>query len=349
MSDDNRADRLRATGELLQALLIQQPTYADQWQRLQRRSLTRNVLSQSAVAQVIAKHLWDSGERSDSKTGLPRELKDRVHRALHGEALSGETLNWFIDAFQMTDQDAGKLRETLASGLSRLGTSVIDTLRPPQWLPIQQRHRTVSAFERHIIGPDRRAIAHKTMRAIVAREDGVDSYPYRFVPGASNVVVLHGGHVTARLEPPGSSPILEITLSTQLQRGQIASLEYQVEFRPDADIASEYRRVAHARADNVDIVVQFHRSQLPDRLWWTIWDDHKDGNVLGQEEVSLDPDGCVHRFVAYLENAAAGFCWEWLSRGVSLSVVPVLTAGKPFAALYCMVQISQQFCLPRRI
>lgn len=103
-------------------------------------------------------------------------------------------------------------------------------------------------------------------RAIVALEDGVDSYPYRFVPGASNVVVLHGGRVTARHEPSGSSPILEITLSTPLRRGQVAALEYQVGFNPDADIECEYRRVAHARADNVDIVVQFHRSQLPDRL-----------------------------------------------------------------------------------
>jgi hypothetical protein len=297
---------------LLQALLIQQPAYAIQWQRFQRRSLTREVLSQSAVAQVIAEHLWDSGERSDSETSLPRGLKDRVHRALRGEALSGETLNWFIDAFQMTGEDAARLRDSLTVGQSRLGAPVIDTLRPPQWLPIPQRHRTVSAFERHIIGPDRRAIAHRTTRAIMACEDGVDSYPYRFMPGASDLAVLHGGRVTARHEPPGSSPILEITLNTRLRRGQIASLEYQVEFRPDADIACEYRRVAHARADNVDIVVQFHRSQLPDQLWWTTWDDYKDGNVLGQEEVSLDPDACIHRFVPYLENAAAGFCWKWL-------------------------------------
>jgi hypothetical protein len=313
MLNDDRAGRLRATGELLQALLLQEPAYASQWQRFQRRSLSREVLSQSAVAQVIAEHLWESGERSDLETSLPRELKDRVHRALRGEALSGETLYWFIDAFQMTAQDTARLRKALAVGQSQVEAPVMDTLRPPQWLPVPQRHRTISAFERHVIGPDRRVIAHRTTRAIMACEDGVDSYPYRFVPGASDVQVLHGGRVTARHEYPGSSPILEITLSTRLRRGQIASLEYRVEFRPDADIASEYRRVVHARADNIDIVVQFHRGQLPDRLWWTIWDDYKDGNVLGQEEVSLDPDGCIHRFVPHLENAAAGFHWKWLT------------------------------------
>jgi hypothetical protein len=85
----------------------------------------------------------------------------------------------------------------------------------------------------------------------------------------------------------------------------------QVEFSRDADIASEYRRVAHARADNVDIVIQFHPGQLPRRLWRTVWDDHKDGNVLRREEAHLDPHGCVHRFVHYLENAVAGFNWTW--------------------------------------
>lgn len=311
MLDSDRADRLRLTGELLQALLIQRPGYADRWQRVQRRSLSGEVLSQSAVARVIAEHLWDSGERSDAETGLPRELKDRVHRALRGETLSGETLNWFIDAFQMTDHDARRLREALGSGRSRLGVPIVDTLHSPQRLPLPQRHRTVAAFERHIIGSDRRAIAHRNTRAIVACEDGVDSYPYRFVPGASEVVVLHGGRVTARHEPTGGSPIVEITLSTRLRRGQIASLEYQVAFRSDADITCEYRRVAHARADNIDIVVQFHRQRLPASAWWTVWDDYKDGNVLGQERVSPDSDGCIHRFVPHLENAAAGFCWKW--------------------------------------
>jgi hypothetical protein len=168
-------------------------------------------------------------------------------------------------------------------------------------------------FERHTIGSAGRTVAHRTTRAIMACEDGVDSYPYRLVPGAVDVVVLRGGRVTVRHEPEGSSPILEITLSTPLRLGQIASLEYKVKFVPDADIAREYRRVAHARADNVDIVVQFHPQRIPEQVWWAVWDDFKDGNVLEQEEAFLDSDGCVHRFVPYIKDAAAGFFWKWLS------------------------------------
>ena len=312
MSDGGPAGRTRETGDLLQSLLLQRPAYVHKWRRFQRRGPARDVLSQSAVAQVIAEHLWDSGERSETEISLPRCLKDRVHRALRGEVLTAETLDWFIGAFQMTDQDAGRLHSSLFASQPQPGVPVLDTLRAPQSLPIPQRHRTVAVFERHIIGPRRRATVHRTTHAIVACEDGVDSYPYRFVPGASDVVVVHGGHVAARHEPAGSSPIVEIALNTRLGLGQIASLEYQVEFTPDADIAHEYRRVAHARADNVDIVVQFDRRWPPNQVWWAVWDDYKDGNLLGQQEAFLDRDGCVHRFVPYIENAAAGFFWKWL-------------------------------------
>src|ERR1700730_13667961 len=101
MSDADGAGQIRATGELLQSLLLQRQAYLDQWRRFQRRGPAREALSQSAVAQVIAEYLWDAGERPETEISLPRGLKDRVHRALRGEVLTAETLNWFIGAFQM--------------------------------------------------------------------------------------------------------------------------------------------------------------------------------------------------------------------------------------------------------
>ncbi len=76
-------------------------------------------MSSSAVARVLALHLWDSGERPDTEQDLARRLKDRVHRALGGEFLSRETLEWFIAAFAMDGADAMALR-VLWSG-SRAG------------------------------------------------------------------------------------------------------------------------------------------------------------------------------------------------------------------------------------
>ena len=60
-----------------------------------------------------------------------------------------------------------------------------------------------------------------------------------------------------------------------------------------------------------NLVVQFHDTRHPRKVWWVIWDDYRDGSILEQEAVSLDSDSCAHRYLTYLENAAAGFRWEW--------------------------------------
>jgi hypothetical protein len=303
--------RVRLAGELLQSLLLRQEAYRCLWQPLQRRVHPPGVLSQAAVAQVIAQHLWDSGERSDTRVSLPRDLKDRIRRALQGEVMTAETLTWFIDAFSMTAEDAGRLRAALYDDQPGSGAPVTDTLRSDEGLPIPQRHRTIAVFERRVIGAARHAIAHHTTRAITARAEPVYFYPCRQFAHASAMTVLRGGRITARHEPPGSSPILEITLTSPLQPGQVTSLEYRAEFGPGSGIAVEYRQVAHARADNVDIVVQFDSTHFPRNVWWTVWDDYRGGCILDQEAVSLDADACAHRYVPYLENAAAGFRWDW--------------------------------------
>src|ERR1700761_5375184 len=80
-----RAERVRATAELLRALLAEREPYLRRWIPFQRRISVPGMLSQAAIAQVIAHYLWDSGERSEAEDRLPRNLKDRVHRALQGE------------------------------------------------------------------------------------------------------------------------------------------------------------------------------------------------------------------------------------------------------------------------
>jgi hypothetical protein len=299
----------RAAGELLRSLLLQRP-YQDSWKPFQRRELPPGTVSQAAVAQVVALHLWDSGQRPESELSLPRLLKDRIHRALNGEVLSQETLGWLVGAFDMPDDHARRLHEVRFAD-ARLGLPVVDTLQGPQFLPVPQRHRTIAVFERRFIGPLQRAVRHQTVSAITACENDVDSYPYRLVRGASHVVVRRGGYLARRLEFAGGSPVLEIALSTPLSLGQVASLEYDVEFFADLGVTTEYRRVAHARADNVDIVVQFDWERMPRQVWWTVWDDFHGGQILSQEPVIPDREGCVHRFLPYLENAAAGFRWSW--------------------------------------
>ncbi|MFJ6755159.1 MULTISPECIES: hypothetical protein [unclassified Streptomyces] len=310
MSGDRPANA-RATAELLQQLLLQRVEYRDRWARLARRSGASAGVSQAAVAEVIALHLWETGERPDTDTALPRALKDRVQRALAGEVLSPQTLDWFIGAFRMSRVDGDMLRaERFHDPAGRIA-SPANTLREEQRLPLRQRHRTVSVFERRFIGIGGYPVRHRTTQAIIACEDGVDSFPHRLCPGAREVTVRRGGRVTARHERDWSTPVLEITLPRPLRQGQVASLEYDVRFDPGQAPAVEYRRVAHARAQNVDIVVEFDPGRPPSKLWWAVWDDHSGGRVLFEEQVGFEDASAVHRFLPSLENAAAGFRWTW--------------------------------------
>ncbi|MFD7028749.1 hypothetical protein ACFWAR_12020 [Streptomyces sp. NPDC059917] len=299
-----------ATAAVLRQLLLQRVEYRDRWTPLARRSGPTAGVSQAAVAEVIALHLWETGERPDTDRALPRALKDRVQRALNGEVLSPQTLDWFIGAFRMTPADSAVLRGERFQDPARRDPPLINTLRDEQRLPLRQRHRTVSVFERRSIGLGGYPVRHRTTQAIIACEDGVDSFPHRLCPGASEVAVQRGGRVTARHERDWSTPVLEITLPRPLRQGQVASLEYDVRFDP-GDPAVEYRRVAHARAENVDIVVEFDPGRPPRKLWWAVWDDHSGGRVLFEEPVDFDDTTAVHRFLPSLENAAAGFRWTW--------------------------------------
>ncbi|WP_433225983.1 hypothetical protein [Actinomadura formosensis] len=327
VNDLKLQDRARGTGELLRSLLLKRARYRSQWERHLRRAPGAEI-GQSAVAKVIALYLWDTGERPDTQTALPRTLKDRVHRALAGEIISPETLNWFVDAFDMSPADGEQLRARLLAGEQapapghdggeRAGHSrrndaqaVAGTLRHPPFLPLPQRHRTLAVFEHRTIGSDRRPIVHRTTRAIMACEDGVDSFPLRLFTGASDITVRRGGSPSPQREFSGSTPVVQIFLASPLRSGQVASLEYEVRFDRAMNQTYEYRRVAHARTDNVDISLEFPRKCPPVRVWWALWDDHRGGAVLHQEPASVDESGTVHRFVPYIENAAAGFRWQW--------------------------------------
>lgn len=310
-TEDLRHDRARETGAQLRSLLLERAEYRDRWWRFERREPARGRLNQAAVAQVIAHHLWDSGDRRESDVSLPRELKDRVRRALSGQVISAETLGWFIDAFRMTDGDAERLRSTRFATRPEAAVPIVGTLRRPQFVPLPQRHRTLAVFERRVIDQNGRAAAHRSTRAFAACEDEMDSYPCRLVPNARSVKILQGGREFYVRSFQGSTPILEIKLNSVLRSGEVASLEYEAEFEGGGSADVEYRRVAHGRVENLSIVIQFHPDRPPRHIWRATWDDYRNGNIVDQEPAHLDQSFCAQRFIPYLENAAAGFLWSW--------------------------------------
>src|SRR4051794_41099935 len=112
---------LRLAAQRLTALLGE-PRYRRRW--LRYSSARRGQPSRAAVAAVLAEHLFETGQVGWDHQ--PRSLENRVGRALNGQRLSDRTLELFIAAFAMTDEDAEELR-TLLRGRLPAGRLVVAT------------------------------------------------------------------------------------------------------------------------------------------------------------------------------------------------------------------------------
>ncbi len=296
------------SGELLRELLSTNPRYRQRWQIRVRRNRTDD-LSQAAVAEVLALYLWEVGERADSDTSLARDLKDRVRRALLGQGMSAETLTWFVAAFDLTDQDAGRLWAA-HSGDDSGQRGIAHTIHTPREMARPQRHRTVSLFERYRIDATGALTERHTWHTIMAQVDGVDSFVFNHEPMPARVEVALGGRVGEHLRYGDGLQSEVIILSRTLRRGDTTAVEYRTTYGPSAQRPTEVRRPARGRSENVDIAVMFHEARLPAEVWWCVWADHLDQAVVVREPVALER-AVVHRFVPFIEQTVVGFQWRW--------------------------------------
>lgn len=307
------ADRWSAqttqTSRLLRELLLSRPDYRRQWQEKAERLRTDDI-SKAGVARVIALHLWNSGERADSETTLPRDLKDRVRRALTGKNITPQTLDWFVGAFGMDERDERSLWATLANDRDAR-TGISHTITTNRKLALRQRHRTIALFERYTIAADRSFETRRTLHTIMALEDGVDVYPFNHEPAIERIEVAYGGTLGQGYLHGNGLHTAVITLDHELRTGETASLEYLTHYPPSGYSATEIRRPAHGRSENVDIAVQFSEAALPTAVYWAVWFDHHDGGPVRDEPVPLHGQRSAHRFLRFIEETVVGFRWKW--------------------------------------
>lgn len=294
----------QTAGPYLRELLMTRPFRA-QWERFATRRTDGPNLA--AIAQVIAVHLWETGERHESQEALPRELKDRVGRALGGSVLSPTTLRWFVEAFDIPEVEERELwrllNEPSSGPVVIRGTAVSPLKLPP-------RHRTIALHEFHDIGPDRKPATHRTVHVIESLVDHFDSYPYRFDSSLVDVQVLHGGRATASRPDQAGLHAVDIVLSRPIGRGQTASFEYVTRFAYDQPPPPEFRRAAFSPVENLDIRVRFAAEARPARISWCVWEGLGTTKTY-EEAVELDDDHGVHRFVRSVVGAVVGFSWSW--------------------------------------
>jgi hypothetical protein len=317
-STNARPDGRRAASDYLRELLLKPGAYRMAWEQYATRE-RQGTINQLAVAEVLARHLQSAPRTASDPTVTPHQLKDTVSRALTGRLLSRAALALFIGGFGLSEHEAGRLWR-LWHGAATIGVMTgmhavpvaaeqdVDAAIGPR------RHQTLALHDHIWVGGDGRIDRSRTLHVIEAIAPGVDRIPFVC---DTNVLTLEVGQgckeLAGQVRQIGADFFAtEILLSRTLDIGETLTLEYWLSYRyPSGDpSAREYRRAVMRQLNNLDMRVEFDPDQLPSHVWWAHWDG-ADSTVLEREEVTLDSQNSVHRYLRSLERTAAGFYWEW--------------------------------------
>jgi hypothetical protein len=309
-----------AAASYLRELLAHQGRYRRRWEQHVVRS-RRGEITQLAVAEVLAQHLWSHPRVPNDKDVIARQLKDTVARALSGSLLSRPTLALFVDAFGISDAEADQLwrlwegsgRISVLSGHRAMASKTEAELRSALGPP---RHHTVSLHDHIDVGSDGRLARARTLQVIEAIADGLDRIPYLYDTSALTLEVGPGcGEISDELYQVSEGVYATIVpLARELSAGETISLEYLTTYRYlgnlDDPHEREFRRAAMHRLENLDMRVAFHPDMLPTRVWWAVWEGVS-GDIVQREQVSLGSQHEVHRYLRSVEKTVVGFCWSW--------------------------------------
>jgi hypothetical protein len=310
----------RAAASYLLELLQRPGAYRRLWEQHVVRA-RRSGITQLAVAEVLARHLWSYPRGHGDADVLPHQLKDTVSRALTGKLLSRSTLALFIDAFGISDAEADRLwRLWEGSGsVSVLSGPRAVTPRTEEELRAvlgPRRHQTLSLHDHVHVDAGGLLARARTLQVIEATVDGLDRIPYLYDTKALTLEVGQGCTELAGdlYQVSDELFVTHITLAKTLDAGETITLEYWTTFQYPGDPADpherEYRRAVMGRLENFDMRVEFHPDRLPAGVWWATWDGVA-GSIIEQEAVDLDRQHSAHRYLRFIEKTVAGFYWRW--------------------------------------
>lgn len=304
-----------AASSYLYDLLTRPGRYRAQWRRL----LVPGGGALGAITDVIAEHLSDLGSPDYDRD--PVKLRSRISRALAGNSpdtvLGSAMLNWFVDAFDIAADDAGRLRFLHAgsSSIRYVRGDVQETDLPVFDAP-QARHRTVDLRDYYYLGPDGLPAQHRSDQVIEATVNGLDRYTYMVDTNMLTLDVQTGGIPSAPYQLRASDGniyhAIDIMLDHQLPRGSTAVLNYTTTFRYEEPPPTEMRRAFRRKVDKFLLWIHFHPDMVPSRLWWAEWNGITNSSITHREPVALNSANEAHRFLeGGAEHAVVGFYWEW--------------------------------------
>ena len=320
MSDAARMEGQRAAAEYLRQLLLKPGRYREAWQRHVARPRD-DVINQLAVAELLVDCLRSAPGRPGSAHVMAYQLRDTVAGALSGGQLSLQTLDLFIDAFDLAEHEAGRLRRLWG------GATTISVMSGTHAVPVtaeqevdaavgKRRHHSLSLHDHIWVIEDGRIDRARTMQVIEANAQGLDRIPFMC---DNNVLTLEVGQGCKETDGPirriGADVFAaEILLARTLDLGETLTLEYWLSYRYPGDLTDpaerEYRRAVMRTVDNLDMRIEFHPDKLPAQVWWAHWDGIE-GGILSQELVTLDSQYSAHRFLRSLDRTVVGFHWRW--------------------------------------
>jgi hypothetical protein len=269
---------------------------------------------------VVVDHLRSSTDGRPAPSILvPHQLRGVVSEALSGRALSLDTLRLFTDAFGFSAHEADRLKR-LRTGSARIrivsGREAVSAERELVDVLGPRLHQTLSLHDHVYVGSDRRIDRARMLQVIEAIVPGVDRIPFLCDTNVLSIEVGQGGKELSGDVKQIRHGIFftEILLSRTLDLGETITLEYWLSYRFPGDATDhserEFRRGVLRQVANLDMRVEFHRDRLPTRVWWARWDG-AEGDILEEEEVTLDRQHSVHRYVESVEKTVVGFRWSW--------------------------------------
>jgi len=301
----------RAAGQHICRLLGSSANYRVRWEAAATQ-VRHGEVNQSAVCHVLAHYLWDAGLEPDTRTDLPRILKDPVSRALRGANLSRHLLDTILTAFEFSTEDA-EYTKRLYRGDEPPNVIIGNLPRSDIASPENRPYRTLSLHHFHYIGPDGRPSRHRILREIRVLHDGVTSNSFGSDTAELVASRIGGGTPGEPYQRSENEWWVDINLPQVLNRGDEHLLEFKYRFHYQIPPEPEFRLIVHQRVENFSMCVQFDSEKVPQKIWWVEWLDYREPNdtIVHREPVALDSEHVAYRRLDLAHRAVVGFLWEF--------------------------------------
>jgi hypothetical protein len=234
---------------------------------------------------------------------------ESVRAVLDGTELSAQTLERFIEAFDLGPRHATRLRSILR------GSDSVRVIIGNELAELHGRSgpalETLAVHELHTLGPDGLPAEHQAIQVIRSTVERLDAYPYRFDTDELVVEVVRGGRVGDVYRVSESLFGFDMVLDRPLARGETTLMHYRLTFGYRTPPPPEFRRGALGVMRDVTLWVQFHPDRLPARVWLARWDRLDHATVIDQQRVELDGEFSVQARYDEIEDVIVGFHWEW--------------------------------------